>query len=143
MGGRLALTQQYHLALMEDAAQAHGATLVGRPAGTFGTVGCFAFYPTKNMQSIEGGLITTADPALASTLRMLRNQGMERCYHHQIVGTNARTNDVNAATARSQFRRHPTLTGRRRQASALAASPPRAVRRAVRRRRPGRDRARP
>jgi hypothetical protein len=64
-----ALAQQYHLAPVEDAAQAHGATLTSRPAGTFGTAGCFSFYPTKNMQSIEGGLITTADPALASTLR--------------------------------------------------------------------------
>ncbi|MER5358555.1 DegT/DnrJ/EryC1/StrS family aminotransferase [Streptomyces sp. NPDC002785] len=109
-----AVAQRHHLALVEDAAQAHGATLAGRPASTFGTAGCFSFYPTKNMQSIEGGLITTADPALARTLRLLRNQGMERRYHHQIVGTNARMNDVNAAIARSQLRRLPALTERRR-----------------------------
>ncbi|MFF9593821.1 DegT/DnrJ/EryC1/StrS family aminotransferase [Streptomyces sp. NPDC014646] len=108
------LAQQHHLALVEDAAQAHGATLAGRTAGTFGTAGCFSFYPTKNMQSIEGGLITTADPALASTLRLLRNQGMEQRYHHRIVGTNARMNDVNAAIARSQLLRLPALTRRRR-----------------------------
>ncbi|MFD9605289.1 DegT/DnrJ/EryC1/StrS family aminotransferase [Streptomyces sp. NPDC056441] len=109
-----ALAQHHHLALVEDAAQAHGATLNGRLVGTFGTAGCFSFYPTKNMQSIEGGLITTADPALARTLRLLRNQGMEQRYHHQIVGTNGRMSDVSAAIARSQLRRLPALTDRRR-----------------------------
>jgi dTDP-4-amino-4,6-dideoxygalactose transaminase len=109
-----ALAQQHHLALVEDAAQAHGATHNGRLVGTFGTAGCFSFYPTKNMQSIEGGLITTADPSLAHTLRLLRNQGMEQRYHHQIVGTNARMSDVSAAIARSQLRRLPALTEHRR-----------------------------
>ncbi|WP_331735884.1 DegT/DnrJ/EryC1/StrS family aminotransferase [Streptomyces sp. NBC_00057] len=108
------LARRHHLALVEDAAQAHGATLGGRPTGAFGTAGCFSFYPTKNMQSIEGGLITTADPSLARTLRLLRNQGMERRYHHRIVGTNARMSDVSAAIARSQLRRLPALTEHRR-----------------------------
>jgi perosamine synthetase len=101
------LAEAHQLALVEDAAQAHGASLAGRPVATFGAAGCFSFYPTKNIQAIEGGLIATADPALARTLRMLRNQGMEHRYHHQIVGTNARMNDVSAAIARSQLRRLP------------------------------------
>ena len=109
-----ALTDRHHLALIEDAAQAHGATLDGRPVGTFGTAGCFSFYPTKNVQAIEGGLITTADDQLARTLRMLRNQGMEQRYVHEIVGTNARMNDVSAAIARNQLRRLPMITGSRR-----------------------------
>ncbi|MFD5065381.1 DegT/DnrJ/EryC1/StrS family aminotransferase [Streptomyces sp. NPDC058394] len=114
MGDLTALAQQHQLALIEDAAQAHGATLNGRPVGTLGTAGCFSFYPTKNLQAIEGGLITTADPALARTLRLLRNQGMEERYHHEIVGTNARMSDVSAAVARSQLRRLPALNARRR-----------------------------
>ncbi|WP_331753951.1 DegT/DnrJ/EryC1/StrS family aminotransferase [Streptomyces sp. NBC_00826] len=114
MGEFTALAHAHHLALVEDAAQAHGATLNNRPAGTFGTAGCFSFYPTKNMQSIEGGMVVTANPALARTLRLLRNHGMERRYDHRIVGTNARMSDVNAAIARSQLRRLPALTGRRR-----------------------------
>jgi perosamine synthetase len=114
MGHLAALADRHHLALVEDAAQAHGATLDGRPVATFGTAGCFSFYPTKNIQAIEGGLIATADPALARTLRLLRNQGMEHRYHHQIVGTNARMTDVSAAIARSQLRRLPALTLRRR-----------------------------
>lgn len=108
------LAARHGLAVVEDAAQAHGATLHGRPVGTFGTAGCFSFYPTKNMQSIEGGMVTTADPALARTLRLLRNQGMEQRYHHEIVGTNARMSDVSAAIGRSQLGRLKTLTDRRR-----------------------------
>lgn len=108
-----ALAHAHHLALIEDAAQAHGATLNGRPIATFATAGCFSFYPTKNMQSIEGGLIATADPGLARTLRLLRNQGMEQRYHHEIVGANARMNDVSAAIARSQLRRLPAMNARR------------------------------
>ncbi|MGW1189235.1 DegT/DnrJ/EryC1/StrS family aminotransferase [Streptomyces sp. NPDC002559] len=108
------LARHHHLALVEDAAQAHGATLNDRPAGTFATAACFSFYPTKNMQAIEGGMISTADATLAHTLRLLRNQGMEKRYHHQIVGTNARMTDVGAAIARSQLRRLPALTRQRR-----------------------------
>jgi perosamine synthetase len=111
------LAAEHGLALVEDAAQAHGATFDGRAVGTFGAAGCFSFYPTKNMQAIEGGLISTADPALARRLRLLRNQGMETRYHHEIVGTNARMSDVNAAIARSQLHRLPAMN-RQRQANA-------------------------
>jgi len=108
------LAQRHSLAIVEDSAQAHGATFADRPVGTFGLAGCFSFYPTKNMQAIEGGMITTGDPSLARRLRMLRNQGMEQRYHHEIVGTNARMSDVSAAIARSQLLRLPDLTQRRR-----------------------------
>lgn len=114
LGELIPLAQRHHLAVVEDAAQAHGATLADRPVGTFGLAGCFSFYPTKNMQAIEGGMITTGDPSLARRLRMLRNQGMEHRYHHEIVGTNSRMNDVSAAIARSQLRRLPELTQHRR-----------------------------
>ncbi|HEU5156431.1 MAG TPA: DegT/DnrJ/EryC1/StrS family aminotransferase [Streptosporangiaceae bacterium] len=109
------LAERFGLALVEDACQAHGAALAGRPVGTFGAAGCFSFYPTKNMHSLEGGMITTADPALARTLRLLRNQGMERPYANEIVGANMRMTDVAAAIGRVQLGRLPAWTERRRR----------------------------
>ncbi|WP_439678174.1 DegT/DnrJ/EryC1/StrS family aminotransferase [Embleya sp. MST-111070] len=118
-----ALAQHHGLALIEDAAQAHGATHHHTPAGALGTAATFSFYPTKNMQAIEGGMITTADTNLAHTLRLLRNHGTATRYHHEIVGTNARMNDVNAAIARTQLTRLPqAITARRRNAARLTAA---------------------
>jgi perosamine synthetase len=98
-----AIADQHGLAVIEDAAQAHGATWDGRPGGAWGTAGCFSFYPTKNMHSLEGGMVTTADPALARTVRLLRNQGMEQRYANEIVGANMRLTDVAAAIGRTQL----------------------------------------
>ena len=113
------LAERHGLALVEDACQAHGASLAWRPAGTFGVAGCFSFYPTKNMHALEGGMITTADQALARTLRLLRNQGMERPYENEIVGANMRMTDVAAAIGRVQLRRLPEWTERRRRNAKL------------------------
>jgi dTDP-4-amino-4,6-dideoxygalactose transaminase len=107
------LADRHGLAVVEDAAQAHAATLGGRAVGTFGVAGCFSFYPTKNMQSLEGGMVTTADPALARTLRLLRNQGMEQRYANEIVGANLRLTDVAAAIGRVQLRQLAGLTAQR------------------------------
>ena len=93
----MALAERHGLAVVEDACQAHGAALNGTPVGAFGAAGCFSFYPTKNMHSLEGGMITTADAELARTLRLLRNQGMEQRYANEIVGANMRMTDVAAA----------------------------------------------
>jgi len=82
--------------------------------GAFGAVGCFSFYPTKNMHSLEGGMITTADAELARTLRLLRNQGMEQRYQNEIVGANMRLTDVAAAIGRVQLGRLDGWTERRR-----------------------------
>jgi perosamine synthetase len=109
-----AIAEQHGLALVEDACQAHDAALNGQPVGAFGTAGCFSFYPTKNMHALEGGMITTADPALARTLRLLRNQGMEQRYQNEIVGANMRMTDVAAAIGREQLKRLPGWTDRRR-----------------------------
>jgi len=98
-----AVADKHGLAIVEDAAQAHGATWDGRSVGTFGMAGCFSFYPTKNMHSLEGGMITTGDAELARTLRLLRNQGMERQYANEIVGANMRLTDVAAAIGRVQL----------------------------------------
>lgn len=108
------LAQQHGLAVVEDACQAHGASLGGQPVGAFGTAGCFSFYPTKNMHSLEGGMITTADPELARTARLLRNQGMEQRYANEIAGANVRLTDVAAAIGREQLRQLPEWTEQRR-----------------------------
>jgi perosamine synthetase len=97
------IADQHGLAVVEDAAQAHGATWDGRPVGAWGTAGCFSFYPTKNMHSLEGGMVTTADAELARTVRLLRNQGMEQRYANEIVGANMRLTDVAAAVGRTQL----------------------------------------
>ncbi|WP_433466298.1 DegT/DnrJ/EryC1/StrS family aminotransferase [Spirillospora sp. CA-128828] len=108
------LADEHGLAVVEDACQAHGAALGGTPAGAMSTLGCFSFYPTKNMHALEGGMITTADAETARTLRLLRNQGMEQRYANEIVGANMRLTDVAAAIGREQLKRLGGWTERRR-----------------------------
>jgi dTDP-4-amino-4,6-dideoxygalactose transaminase len=96
--------RRHGLALIEDAAQAHGARWHGRRVGTFG-VGCFSFYPTKNMTTGEGGMVTTTDAALAERLRLARNHGMRRQYEYLDFGVNLRMTDIAAAIGRVQLRR--------------------------------------
>ena len=116
------LAERHGLAIVEDACQAHAAALNGRSVGTFGVAGCFSFYPTKNMHSLEGGMITTADEGLARTLRLLRNQGMEQRYAHEIVGANMRLTDVAAAIGRVQLGRLAIRTEQRRANAKLLDS---------------------
>ncbi|MGI5152499.1 DegT/DnrJ/EryC1/StrS family aminotransferase [Plantactinospora sp. CA-294935] len=108
------IAERHGLAVVEDAAQAHGAALDGRPVGSFGIAGCFSFYPTKNMHALEGGMISTPDPEFARTLRLLRNQGMEQRYANEIVGANMRLTDVAAAIGRVQLQQLPEWTEQRR-----------------------------
>ncbi|MEU9759779.1 DegT/DnrJ/EryC1/StrS family aminotransferase [Streptomyces sp. NPDC047987] len=119
MGAFTALAERHGLAIVEDAAQAHAASLDGTPVGAFGAAACFSFYPTKNMHSLEGGMVTTGDAAVARTLRLLRNQGMEQRYANEIVGFNVRMTDVAAAIGRVQLRSLPAWT-RQRRANAAA-----------------------
>jgi perosamine synthetase len=115
-----ALARRHGLALVEDAAQAPAASLHGRPTGTFGDAAAFSLYATKNITAIEGGMITTADPALARTARLLRNQGMDSPYHYALIGVNGRMNDVAAAVARAELTALPARTlARRRNAARL------------------------
>jgi dTDP-4-amino-4,6-dideoxygalactose transaminase len=100
--------------VVEDAAQAHAAAVDGRPVGSFGAAGCFSFYPTKNMHSLEGGMVSTGDAELARTLRLLRNQGMEQRYQNEVVGANMRLTDVAAAIGRVQLGRLEEWTEKRR-----------------------------
>ncbi len=97
------LAQRHGLHLVEDAAQAHAASLQGTPVGAFGDAGCFSFYPTKNMTSGEGGMVSAASAHTARTVRLLRNQGMEQRYRNEIVGFNTRMTDIHAAIGRVQL----------------------------------------
>jgi dTDP-4-amino-4,6-dideoxygalactose transaminase len=91
------------LKIYEDAAQAHGAAWRGRPVGTFGEFAMFSLYPTKNMTSGEGGLVSTSSDEVARRVKLLRNQGMERRYENELVGFNCRMTDVHAAIGRVQL----------------------------------------
>lgn len=104
----------HDLLIIEDAAQAHLASLNGTPVGAFGVAGCFSFYPTKNMTSGEGGMVTTSSEDVARHVRLLRNQGMEVRYRNEIVGFNSRMSDVHAAIGRVQFSKLAAWTQRRR-----------------------------
>jgi dTDP-4-amino-4,6-dideoxygalactose transaminase len=97
------LAKEHGLAIYEDAAQAHGATIDGKPVGTFGSFAMFSLYPTKNMTSGEGGMVATPDTDMERTLRLLRNQGMLRQYENEIVGFNARMTNLHAAIGRVQL----------------------------------------
>ncbi len=107
------LAQQNKMALIEDAAQAHGATDAGRYAGTWG-IGCFSLYATKNLTSSEGGLISTNDDAVADRLRVLRNQGMRQRYQYEMVGNNYRLTDIHAALCVPQLATYAAQLARRR-----------------------------
>ncbi len=97
-----AICEKHGLALLEDAAQAHGAALDGRHVGTWGTA-AFSFYPTKNMTTTEGGMVLTNDDEIARQMRMIRNQGMNQQYHHEVVGYNFRMTDLAAAVGLVQL----------------------------------------
>ncbi|PKQ17486.1 MAG: aminotransferase DegT [Actinobacteria bacterium HGW-Actinobacteria-8] len=99
------LAERHDLLLFEDAAQAHAASLNGTAVGAFGIAGSFSFYPTKNMMSAEGGMVSTGSAELARMVRLLRNQGMEKRYANEVVGFNTRMTDVHAAIGRVQLQR--------------------------------------
>lgn len=114
-----ALAAAHGIALYEDAAQAHGAALDGRPVGTFGSFAMFSLYPTKNMTSGEGGMITAATEEIARNARLLRNQGMERQYENEVIGFNARMTDIHAAIGRVQLTKVDAWTQTRQRNAAL------------------------
>lgn len=103
MDGLQAVADKHGLVLFEDAAQAHGASLNGRAVGTFGVFAMFSLYPTKNMTSGEGGMVSAATEEIARRVRLLRNQGMERQYANELIGFNARMTDIHAAIGRVQL----------------------------------------
>lgn len=108
-----AIAREHGLAIYEDAAQAHGASWGGRPVGTLGDFAMFSLYPTKNMTSGEGGMVTCATDAIARNVRLLRNQGMEKQYENEVVGFNARMTDIHAAIGRVQLTKVDGWTAQR------------------------------
>ncbi|MEZ5119102.1 MAG: DegT/DnrJ/EryC1/StrS family aminotransferase [Candidatus Nanopelagicales bacterium] len=116
------IAREHGLTIIEDAAQAHGALWDGKPVGSFGTVGAFSFYPTKNMTSGEGGMVTTADPAVARAVRLLRNQGMEARYQNEVVGLNNRMTDIHAAIGIVQLGKLRRWTEQRRENAQFLSS---------------------
>jgi len=97
----LAVGKRQGVPVVEDAAQAIGAAYKGRPAGAIGTVGCFSFFPSKNLGAFgDAGLLTTNDAALAHKAALLRNHGMEPKYYHHLVGANFRMDAIQAAVLR-------------------------------------------
>lgn len=114
------IAHKHEIAIYEDAAQAHGAAVDDQPVGTFGDFAMFSLYPTKNMTSGEGGMISCATDNIARTARLLRNQGMERQYENELVGYNARMTDIHAAIGREQLKKLAAWTlQRQRNASFL------------------------
>jgi len=106
------IAEDHKLLVIEDACQAHGAEFNGKRVGSFGT-GCFSFYPTKNMTTSEGGMITTDDKRIAEKARMLRDHGSRERYIHEILGFNLRMTDISAAIGLCQLRKLPEFNRRR------------------------------
>src|SRR5262249_35003206 len=102
----LEIAQRIGIPVIEDAAQAIGATYKGRQAGTMGAVGCFSFFPSKNLGAFgDAGLLTTNDDALAHEVRLLRNHGAEPKYFHKRIGANFRLDALQAAVLRVKLPR--------------------------------------
>lgn len=99
------IANKHKLLVVEDAAQAHGAKIGNKLVGTFGNLAAFSFYPTKNMTTGEGGIITTNNNSLADNIKMLRNHGMKKRYHHEMLGFNFRMTDIQAAIGFYQLKK--------------------------------------
>jgi dTDP-4-amino-4,6-dideoxygalactose transaminase len=101
MGAIMEIANRYHLYVIEDACQAHGAEYQGRKVGTFGLLGCFSFYPTKNLGAYgDGGMIITNEKKLYERLRLLRCYGEKKKYQHILKGENSRLDEIQAAILR-------------------------------------------
>ena len=109
------IAKDNNLVLIEDSAQAHCAEDWGGKAGSFGDAGWFSFYPTKNMTTSEGGMITTNNKELADRCKILRAHGMSAQYQHTEFGYNYRMTDISAAIGRVQLKRLPSFNTRRRE----------------------------
>ncbi|RMF84527.1 MAG: DegT/DnrJ/EryC1/StrS family aminotransferase, partial [Nitrospinota bacterium] len=116
----LAIARAYRLYVIEDAAQALGADYRGCPAGSLGHLGCFSFYPTKNLGGIgDGGMVTTSDPELAERVRRLRNHGYgPQKYYNTLIGGNFRLDAIQAAVLRVKLRYLERWTGERQRNAA-------------------------
>lgn len=109
----LKIAKKYNLFIIEDAAQAHGAKIGNQITGSFGDVAAFSFYSTKNMTTGEGGMVTTNNEAVAKKIKMLRNHGMKKRYHHEMLGFNFRMTNIQAAIGIHQLKKLDEFNKRR------------------------------
>ena len=116
MGAIMKLASRYGLRVIEDCAQSHGAGFDGKMTGTFGDIGCFSFYPSKNLGAFgDGGAVVTDDEELAKEIRIFRNYGSEKRYYNKIVGANSRLDELQAGLLRVRLRHLPELIAERRE----------------------------
>jgi perosamine synthetase len=115
------IASRHGLIVLEDACQSHGANYKGRKAGSFGT-GTFSLYPTKNITSAEGGMITTNDELLAENCRVIRQHGMRRRYYHDELGFNFRMTDIHAAIGLAQLRKLEQFNRKRQENAAFLSA---------------------
>lgn len=108
----MSIAAEHGLAVIEDACQAHGAAIHGRKVGSYGS-GCFSFYPSKNMTTAEGGMITTDDDEIAERARLIRNHGQSQLYLHQTMGYNFRMTELQAALGLVQLQKLPEWNKKR------------------------------
>lgn len=105
------LCQKYDLRLVEDCAQSHGACFEGQMTGTFGDIGCFSFYPSKNLGAFgDGGAIVTNDEQIAKDMKVYRNYGSEKRYYNKVVGTNSRLDEIQAGLLRVRLSHMTEMT---------------------------------
>jgi dTDP-4-amino-4,6-dideoxygalactose transaminase len=105
MDAILEIAQRHNVAVVEDAAQAIGARYKGKPVGSMGEIGCFSFFPSKNLGGAgDGGLVTTNDPAIAERLKILRVHGSRRKYEYELLGMNSRLDSIQAAILRVKLK---------------------------------------
>ena len=110
------LADRHHLRVVEDAAQAHGAELAGQRCGSFGDIGCFSFYPGKNLGAFgDGGAAVTNDPKLAEKLQMLRNYGQQQKNRHDLLGFNCRLDTIQASVLLAKLQHIEQWTEQRRE----------------------------
>ncbi|HMK95314.1 MAG TPA: DegT/DnrJ/EryC1/StrS family aminotransferase [Candidatus Limnocylindrales bacterium] len=109
------IAEEHGLALIEDAAQAHGATYAGKPAGSFADAACWSFYASKNITTGEGGIITTSNDQTDETLRLIRTHGEKAKYASLILGNNYRMSEMQAALGNAQLEKLSSFVAKRRQ----------------------------
>lgn len=108
------ISEKYNLKVIEDCAQSHGAEYKGKKTGTFGDIGCFSFYPTKNLGAFgDGGGISTNSEILYNKIKVLRNYGSDKKYHNQVVGYNSRLDELQAGLLRVKLSHLEELIQRR------------------------------
>jgi len=112
--------EEHNLFVIEDACQAHGAEYKGKKVGSIGHIGCFSFYPAKNLGAYgDAGMLVTNDEELTGRLRMMRNYGQLKKYYHQFIGVNSRLDEIQAAILRVKLKHLDEWNEKRRKVARL------------------------